>query len=541
MIDVLVIGSGFGGAVMAARLAPAVKALGGGRRLVLLEHGADPSGALDPHGPGQPLNAQGNRFRHTLSPRYLDSLARLYTDTHGHYRSGTPSMAVATGRALGGGSQVYDGVSLRAPTEAFEQLRDGRRLWPARYTRAALDPLYATVEQRLKVRRLAWTDASAPHWALTTKRDAVFAEGCRRIGATAVPLKVATSDDANEGWWNEGPRFSGRQSLTLNYLADAAAAGAELQTGCEVERVAPRPGGGYVVTGKDHRTNQPLELECRVLVVACGAVGSSALLLRSQEAFDSGAPLDPHGLLGKRLSANGDYGVTGSVGAAVGDVEGFKGKPMSSFCPSFYKQHGFIVIPFYAAPLFLSLGQFTSVLRARAPMAVGRGSTDFAPGERDWGAAFKQRMTTFGARMLTMGCLAFDDGEGEVKLGPRGPEVAWRETSAATEARWSAALTVMRRIYEALGGELYLDAYRERGTVHTSHPLGGVPMASEARHGVVDENGESFTRPDLFVVDGAIIPSSLCANPSLTIAAVAEGIAARLVAGQGMRRLADRL
>ncbi len=539
MNDVVIIGSGFGGAVMAARLSAALNVAKPSAQVVLLEQGDDPTGMLDPQSLGGPLNAQGNRFRNTLAPHYLTNIAQLFTDTQSSYKQNVPSMTVATGRALGGGSQVYDGVSLRAPTEAFEQTRDGRRLWPSTYSRAALDPYYARVEARLKVRQLAWTDASAPSWALATRRDWVFAEGCRRIGATAVPLKVADDNDANEGWWNEGQRFEGRQSLTNNYLLDAKNAGCDIRTGCSIDTVAPTADGGYVVRGTDARTSTPIEIECRVLIVAGGAVGSSALLLRSQSGFDT---LDAAGLLGQNLSANGDYGVTGTVGDSLGfDVEGFKGKPMSSFCPSFYKQHQFILIPFSAAPLYLGLSTFTTLMHAKDPAAVGRGSTDAADGERDWGLAYKQTLKQFGTRMLTMGCLALDTCEGEVRLGDRGTEVAWRDTDAATEARWSAAVETMGRIYSALGGEMFLDGYRKDGTVHTSHPLGGCRMGDSAETGVVNDVGEVFSNPNLFVIDGAVIPSALCANPSLTIAAVAESIADRLIGGTGTMSLLERL
>jgi choline dehydrogenase-like flavoprotein len=536
MIDVVIIGSGFGGAVMAARLSAELARTRPGASVVLLEQGNDPTGTFDAQSLGGPLNAQGNRFRNTLSPTYVSGLAELFTDTEGHYRRGAPSMTVATGRVLGGGSQVYDGVSLRAPTEAFEQLRDGRRLWPSFYSRAALDPYYARVEQRLKVRQLAWTDSAAPAWALATRRDWAFAEGCRRIGATAVPLKVADDNDANEGWWNEGQRFEGRQSLTKNYLLDAKQSGCDIRTGCTVDTVAPTS-AGYVVRGTDKRFNTPLELECRLCIVAGGAIGSSALMLRSRGTFSvlDDAPLGLH------VSANGDYGVTGTVGDALAfDVEGFKGKPMSSFCPSFFKQHQFILIPFYAAPLYLSLSTFTTLMRAKEPAALGRGATTPADGERDWGLAYKQRLKSFGSRMLTMGCLALDTCEGEVHLGERGVEVSWRQTDDATEARWSAAVETMGRIYSALGGEMFLDGYRKDGTVHTSHPLGGCRMAESATDGVVDACGEVFGCQNLFVIDGAVIPSALCANPSLTIAAVAESIADRLIAGTGTTPLAAR-
>jgi cholesterol oxidase len=451
-------------------------------------------------------------------------------------------MQVLGGKGLGGGSNLYDGVSLRAPTEAFEQTRLGARLWPAMYTRAALDPYYATVEASLKVSRLAWTDTQAPHWQLATKRDLAFAEGCRRIGATALPLKVADDQDANDGWWNEGQRGRGRQSLTQNYLAWAKQAGVSFQTGSDVSAIAPTS-NGYVVNGHDRRTNTDFSIACKLAIVAGGAVGSTGLLLRSISEFPSTSPLDAAAQLGRALSANGDYGVSGVVGAAYADaIDGHKGKPMSSFCPSFFPSQKIILIPFYAAPLYLALGQFSTLLRAENPSARGRGSTVIADGERDYGLVYKQRLQQFGTRMLTMGCLCIDDGEGEIRLDAHSlPTVRWGETSAQTESRWSAAVDAMAQIYDALGGEMYLDGYRKDGTVHTSHPLGGSRMSDSPSTGVVDPFGEVRGHRNLFVVDGAVIPSALGVNPSLTIAAVAELIADKLVHGTGTERLASRL
>jgi cholesterol oxidase len=544
--DIVVLGSGFGGAVMAARLGAKAKALG--KSVALFEKGYDHTGGFDEQSDGGPYNAQGNRFRHTLGPGYLASVLDVHSDRDGAFKSGVSSMNVASGKGFGGGSNVYDAVSLRAPTEAFEQSRDGKRLWPALYTRAALDPYYAKVEARLRVARLAWTDRDAPHWALATKRDFVFAEGCRRVGTTALPLKVATHDDANEGWWNQGQRFEGRQGLVKNYLLDAKASGVSMQSSCEITSIAPAK-GGYVVSGIDRRgggADVPFDVECKLLVIACGAVASTGLLLRSQKNFEGARSLDPKGALGRHLSGNGDYGVSGIIGSKFElDVEGHKGKPMSSFCPSYWAKDKFILIPFYAAPLHLAFGQPSTLLRAADPSARGRASTGVRAGERDWGLAYKARLRSFGSRMLTMGCLALDDCEGEVHLRDgEAIAVRWPRTSDATEARWNAAVSAMARIYEALGGEMFLDGYRKDGTVNTAHPLGGCRMTerdSGGGAGVTDPLGEALQNPNLFVVDGAIIPSALGTNPSLTIAAVAELVADRLVSGTDTKSLADRL
>ncbi len=543
IVDVLIVGSGFGGAVAAARFGAQLGPLK--RTVAVLERGHDHVGTFDPSSKGGARNAQGNRMKQTLAPAYTAEVTRLFTDSDGAFKKGSPSMTVATGQGLGGGSNAYDGVSLRAPTVSFEQVRDGAPLWPTVYTRAALNPFYDIVERRLNVAAPAWTDATAPHWQLATKRDLAFAEGCAKIGAAAAPLKLADRDDANEGWWNQGQRFSGRQTLTKNYLQDAHTSGVSFFTGHEVTRIEKRKGGGYVVSGKDSRAGAAVDfsLECRVLVIASGAVGSSGLLLSARDTIPELGALP---MIGKRVSANGDFGVNGVVGDAYArPVHGMKGKPMSSFCPSFFAESQFILIPFYAAPLYLSLGKPASFLHAetdrfsRGDVGIAKDATGAE--ERPYGAEYKKRLRAFGEKTLTMGCLALDDGEGEVIVGRLGTEVRWRETSFATNARWSAAFSAMQKIYAALGGEMYLDAYRKDGTVSTAHPLGGCAMGTSTSNGVVNDTGEVFGLPNMFVLDGGVIPSALGVNPSLTIAAVAERITDAVIRGAGTTSLATRL
>jgi cholesterol oxidase len=62
----------------------------------------------------------------------------------------------------------------------------------------------------------------------------------------------------------------------------------------------------------------------------------------------------------------------------------------------------------------------------------------------------------------------------------------------------------------------------------TAHPLGGAPMGRDRWEGVVDDHGEVHGHRGLFVADGAVLPGPIGANPSLTIAALAERFADRI-------------
>ncbi len=82
---------------------------------------------------------------------------------------------------------------------------------------------------------------------------------------------------------------------------------------------------------------------------------------------------------------------------------------------------------------------------------------------------------------------------------------------------------------EPLGAEFHDNPLWHLGRVITVHPLGGCPMGGDRREGVVDSFGEVFGYPGMFVADGAVMPGPVGPNPSLTIAALADRFADRMI------------
>jgi cholesterol oxidase len=100
-----------------------------------------------------------------------------------------------------------------------------------------------------------------------------------------------------------------------------------------------------------------------------------------------------------------------------------------------------------------------------------------------------------------------------------------------SEEHYTRVRDTARRVSEALGGEYIenpLSQYFNRQV--TVHPLGGCPMGRHPKEGVVDEWGQVFGCPGLYVADGAVMPGPVGANPSLTIAALSNRFADRILA-----------
>src|SRR5881392_108594 len=162
-------------------------------------------------------------FRQTSDPQYLMAYLKGLSSDH---------LSLTFAEALGGGSGFYEMVSLRAPSLAFDQVDDaGRRLWPSGVDRRTLDPYYDIAEQMLHVTQIP--PEKVP------KSGQVFAMMMKRLGYTCDRARYAERGCVGSGFCVTGCIYAAKQSLLLNYLPQAVAAGATIETDVEALHIAP--------------------------------------------------------------------------------------------------------------------------------------------------------------------------------------------------------------------------------------------------------------------------------------------------------------
>ncbi|MDQ2649762.1 MAG: GMC family oxidoreductase, partial [Actinomycetota bacterium] len=502
--DVAIIGSGFGGSIAAFRYAAA------GLRVVVLERGpaiADPD------------------LRQSQAP---DDLYRVYTRYQSTFlggEGGDTGLDVLCGTAVGGGSIVYSGASLRAPSFVFDRLgADGRPLWPTGITRTGLDPHYETVEANLPVTQLQWhTDDPADAWRQVPRRGSVWAKAMGAAGHTVLPLRQAVEGCAHCGWCNTGCRFGAKRDLTKNYLAAAQRLGAVVRAGMEVAQLV-RLGDRWQVLGLARTGPGLLDVGPEVtlvdadhVVLAAGTIASTLLLQRSGVA-------NAH--LGRHISGNADL----PLGAFMAEpTDGYQGVAMDTVSFDFLRPE---TTGPHASDKFIVISQHMLPL---STLVLGHGGTAAPDG---WGLARKHRYRDFGRHFLGLAVIGLDQQEGVLE----GPDVLANpgirllplryRVAPQTQAVWDRAKQVCRDVVEAAGGT-FVDLARELANPQTAHPLGGARMAESPEQGVVDADGFVHGVPGLSVLDGAMVPSALGVNPSLTIAALVERAMAKRVTALG--------
>src|SRR5207248_6716583 len=203
--DVLIVGTGFGAAAPALRLAEA------GAKVVMVEKGP---------------RVQTADFRQTSDPQYLLK-----------YIKGAPGdhLSLTYAEALGGGSGFYEMVSLRAPSLVSDQVdAQGRRPWPAGLDRSTLDPYYDVAERMLHVSQIPLEEVP--------KTGLVFAQLMRNLGYSVDRARYAVRGCQGSGFCVTGCIYGAKQSLFLNYLPQAVAASAEIETDLEALSIESLPG-----------------------------------------------------------------------------------------------------------------------------------------------------------------------------------------------------------------------------------------------------------------------------------------------------------
>jgi cholesterol oxidase len=519
--DAIVVGSGFGGSITACRLAEK------GMKVLVLERGRRWTTADYPRKADDPWTYDARRpeKRHG----WLD--LRFFK-----------KMIVAQAAGVGGGSLTYSSVALEAPPSCFE------RGWPPEVTHAALKPHYDTVARVMNLQTL-------PDGQLTERlkltREAAEKLGHRDRFAKA-PLAVSFSPDwhyglpdafdrrhsktfvnaqgqqqgtcIHLGHCDIGCEVRAKNGLDLTYVAVAEKHGCVVRPLHVVRRIEPRA-GGYCV-GFDRIVQNSLvrgEVVGDRVFLAAGSLGSTELLLRARNEHRTLTNISR--TLGHGWSPNANLlsmafyppdRVRQSVGPTITSVIDFMDGATTG--------QRFVVEDDGYPNLLLS------ALRASigdgAESRLARSLREYL--EQRPGAADKQSGV-----MLWLGA-GVDAADGALSLDRswlppfrRTLDLEW--TPENSRGVIDATLAMHRRMSEATGGRPGSDlGWRLFRSLLTIHPLGGCRMAATPESGVVNHLGQVFGYPNLFVVDGAIVPVALGRNPSHTIAALAERIAAQV-------------
>ncbi len=522
--DVVIIGSGYGASVCAARLARA------GKRVCVLERGREvapggfPRDSMSFAAAAQVEHARG-RIGHK------SALFRFVMDD---------DVGATVGCGLGGTSLINAGVALRPDPSVWEEPR-----WPAalRADAEGREEAFARAEAMLRPAPYPERDREGAPMPTLPKLDALEA-AARAMGKPEafcrVPLTVAfeaTTSAAGVaqpacalcGDCLTGCNTGAKTTLLTTYLADAAAHGAELYTEIDVRRVQAQARGYnvYFEPTALHRERfdaPPLHLHADVVIVGAGAIGSSEILLRSREA---GLPVSNQ--LGKRFSGNATtiafgHQVSVNVHAVGGAPGGVVGPAIAGMITSTSADGQAMVIQETSIPQPLTT-VVSNILRWSGTLSGGASPL-----------SGRRSLRLLRENTQCYAVTARDDAGGRVSIEEGRVRLRW--PGAGLQPVVSAIHEELRAVTAALGGRLVANPAWEnlpKQPPMTTHPLGGCAMSEDGARGVTDHRGRVFrgegteVHEGLLVCDGSVLPGALGCNPLLTISALAERAVALLL------------
>ncbi|MEZ5226182.1 MAG: GMC family oxidoreductase N-terminal domain-containing protein [Acidimicrobiales bacterium] len=543
--DVVVIGSGYGGAIAASRFARA------GRRVCVLERGAERwPGSYPEHLWSAARDTQISSVRRRVGSRLALYDMRFDDEVN-----------VLVGCGLGGTSLINASVALRPIDAVFADDR-----WPDPIRSAGgagLAPYFERAEQWLGSNpypttspELAKLDALrvvAGHLAAPLERapiNVTFSPTTNRAGVTQPACN-------NCGNCIAGCNVGAKNTVLMNYLPDAVHHGGQIFTERCVDWIEDAGDDGWRVVFTEVRTDRrrfgaPRQFVLAdLVVVAAGTMGSTEIMLRSAE---RGLHLSDR--LGSNFNGNGDvlgFGYDSDRDLnAIGWAGRRKGRPVGPTITGVVpvNDRGMNSPMFADRPdarladdaLVIEEGAIPGILRAILPLTLLY--TAVTAGEvslrrrlrmlfRSWAGAARNTLTYL--------VMSNDDTGGRLVLqndrvtvdwptGPTGVHIRRNnDVLAAASASIGASYSPEMLYTKAMGHQLV-----------TVHPLGGCVMADSAELGVVDHRGEAFigssgtrTHRGLHVLDGSIVSRPLDTNPSLTIAALAERAVELIAAERG--------
>lgn len=515
--DAIIVGSGCGGAVVAARLASARP----GSRILILEKGR---------------YFAGEEFSQLEAP----SMAELY-EGGGFLSTEDGSLSVLAGTCVGGGSVVNWSASFRTPPHV-------RREWAQQHGLKQFDGPEYDVAMDEVCRRIGVNADNK----VQNLSNAVLEEGCAQLGLPCEPIPRNAPPPHACGWCHFGCREGGKQCAATTWLADATRQGAVIMSSIRAERVlvaAAAQGGqgkrkaagilGVVDYGGHPANATPLRhivAEAPIVVVACGSLQTPALLLRS-------GLKNPN--IGTHLRL---HPVCSTFGSFPEEDQALNEK-----LPGRLPEGGIMTMVSGAVSNWNTSGYGALIQTPCVHPGLGAAGVPWF-GKED----YLRRMLGY-PRMATLITITRDSGRGRVFLDRMG-QLAFDYSLNATDTRSllngiKASLSILRaagahevgtchqatklifdckQTHTEKDFDQFLRRVDEAGVgknevpVFSAHQLGSCPMGVSPHVSAVDENAESWDVQGLFLGDASVLPTASGVNPMVTIESVAYLTGTRL-------------
>ncbi|MGE5445075.1 MAG: alpha/beta fold hydrolase [Ignavibacteriales bacterium] len=532
--EVVVVGSGYGGAIAASRLARAK------RQVCVLERGKE-------FQPGEYPNTEPEvirEFQMDLPEGHIGSCTGLYD------LRVNKDINVLLGCGLGGTSLVNANVAIRPEPRVFQDNR-----WP----RAFRNDLNTLLEDGY--RRALDMLRPLPYPEKLLKLE-VLEKSANYMGEKFYPLLLNVTFEEPQSGVNHvgveqhkctacgdcvtGCNYGAKNTVLMNYLPDAKNHGAEIYTNVSVRHIERRDGRWVVHyqlldSGRERFDAPTMFVTADIVILSAGTLGSTEILLRSKAA---GLPLSDK--IGCNFTGNGDIlafsynpdqEVSG-IGFGHHSPEGRKpvGPCITGVIDIRHEEQplneGMVIeegsIPGAVAPLLpASFAKVSKLIGKDTDSGV---ADLIREREREVEGLVRGAYTGAIQNTQTYLVMTHDDGAGRLRLKDDRLRIDWPDVGDQPVFK-----RVEDRLIEAtraIGGTYVKNpAWSKvfRDSLITVHPLGGCIIAEDAEQGVVNHKGQVFSGSrgadvydSLYVSDGSVIPLPLGVNPLLTISAVAE-------------------
>ncbi len=481
--DVVVVGSGAGGAVAAHRLARA------GKSVVLVEEGS----YVKPE---------------EFSTDSWAAMRRLYRDNGMRAMVGSMIIPTMQARVVGGTTVINSAICFRLPPDVQEEWVEKQGLYGL--GTGSLDSAFEEIEKELNI-------SPEPDDVLGMN-NLLMRRGCERLGWEGEVIRRNSKGCKGCGVCMSGCVEGAKWSTERVYVPEFLDSGGRLFTDCRAEKVIVDNGRAAGVSGVfvDPETRRPsehcFEVRAPAVVLACGTMGTPVLLKKNGLANSSG-------MVGKNLV---NHVATGMLGMFDEEVRAWEGVNQGYCCTAF-RRDGFIVEVAWAPP---------DVIGIRAPGFGLKHKDIMARLSRlaMWGAMIRAKTAgrVVAPRKGWSPTIVYNMNRRDGRL----MQTAMKATADLLFA--AGAKTVMpginkvsSRMYRQRDADEILSADLRPADFNPigNHPLGTCRMSEDRKKGVVDSRGETHDVKGLWIADGSIFPDAPGVNPQVTIMAMASHIA----------------